>query len=176
MNLYPVVKRTAAKVKQQALNYCDVMLRLSCCFVFWLLLSSLAPVISVQADNKSVSPAAVLSLEGQAVQGGLLRGAVPAGTLAELDNSTLSVSAEGLFIIGFHRDETTTRLLRLRFADGSQSTHLLTPAERQWQIQRINGLSGKYVSPPDEVIARIRRDQEDVRIARQGLDINPEFL
>ena len=173
MNLYPVVKRTAAKVKQQALNYCDVMLRLSCCFVVWLLLSSLTPILPVQADDHT---APSLLLTGQAVQGGLLRGAVPAGTIAELDNSTLSVSAEGLFIIGFHRDETATRLLRLHYPDGSQSSHLLTPTERQWQIQRINGLSGKYVSPPDEVIARIRRDQDDVRIARQGLDFTPEFL
>jgi murein DD-endopeptidase MepM/ murein hydrolase activator NlpD len=51
--------------------------------------------------------------------------------------------------------------------DGTSQLTVLTPQQRSYQIQRIDGLQKNMVTPPENVIARIKSDQAAVAAARQ---------
>ena len=111
---------------------------------------------------------AELLLSGKAIQGGIIIGDVPQGSVVTLDGGRLNTDKEGRFLIGFHRDDKKGQLLQIQFPDGSNQAHIITPEPREWDIQRIDGLEQKYVTPPDEVLARITSDRDAVRKARQA--------
>ena len=103
---------------------------------------------------------------GEAVQGGLvLLQAVPGATLTA-DGDLLMVSAAGLAVVGFHRDDTAAVEVIATAPDGSIETLTLTPQIREYQEQRIDGLPKKMVTPPEDVLARITSDREMVIQAR----------
>ena len=103
---------------------------------------------------------------GEAVQGGLvLLQAVPGATLTA-DGDLLMVSAAGLAVVGFHRDDTAAVEVIATAPDGSIETLTLTPQIREYQEQRIDGLPKKMVTPPEAVLARITSDREMVIQAR----------
>lgn len=107
-------------------------------------------------------------LSGKAIQGGIIIGVAPQGSIVSLDGERLNTDKEGRFLIGFHRDDKRGQLLQIQFPDGSNQVHIITPEPREWDIQRIDGLAQKYVTPPDEVLARITSDRDAVRKARQA--------
>jgi murein DD-endopeptidase MepM/ murein hydrolase activator NlpD len=70
-------------------------------------------------------------------------------------------------LLGFSRDAPATSELRIEGPDGSVTRETLAVAERDYRIQRIDGLPPSKVNPrkPEE-IARIRKDSADVGRAR----------
>ncbi len=107
-----------------------------------------------------------IALEGTFQQGGLVQGRVPPGTEVRLGERRVRVGAEGRFIIGFGRDHGPEAVLSLRYPDGQEETSALTVAARDYKIQRIDGLPPKKVNPPEEVMARIAREQAIIVAAR----------
>ncbi len=108
--------------------------------------------------------AAELGLEGDFLQGGLIFGqAVPDAELT-LDGRRVRVSGAGRFIFGFGRDAPPNVVLEVAWPDGKVELRHLVVAERSYEIQRIDGLPPKMVTPPEAVLARIRT--ENGRIAR----------
>lgn len=116
-----------------------------------------------------------LELVGQAVQGGLIIGRAPAGSAIELDGEPLRHAADGYFLIGFGRDETASRRLVVRGADGTTEVRELKPEPREFDIQRIDGLPPRQVTPDPEALERIRREAAQVRKARERLDARVDF-
>ena len=110
---------------------------------------------------------AEMTLEGEAVQGGLIVGTVPPGSRVTLDGKPLRVSPDGRFVFGFHRDDTGESRLEAHLPDGSTQTEELAIRERDYDIQRINGLPQNKVTPPESVLKRIRADADQVRAARK---------
>ncbi len=108
-----------------------------------------------------------LPLTGQAVQGGLLIGTAPMTSHVTLDGEQLETDGAGRFLIGFHRDDSQAQLLQIQSDDGSTQAHIITPEARDWDIQRIDGLAQKYVTPPAKTLARITSDRDAVQKARQ---------
>ena len=108
-----------------------------------------------------------LPLTGQAIQGGLLIGTAPMTSHVTLDGEQLETDSKGRFVIGFHRDDSQTQLLQIQNDDGSTQAHIITPEARDWDIQRIDGLAQKYVTPPAKTLARITSDRDAVQKARQ---------
>ena len=51
------------------------------------------------------APVAALELQGEAVQGGLLIARTVPGAAVTVDGRAVRVSADGVFLLGFHRDE-----------------------------------------------------------------------
>ena len=127
-----------------------------------------------------LSPALVAEelvlLGGQAEQGGLMIFSCAPGCSASLDDAPLFVDAAGHFVIGFHRDDTQPRHLQLSWPDGRQESRTLTPAPRRYQIQRIDGLPQKFVTPSEAVLARIRAEADQVRRARRILSEQDDFI
>ena len=106
-------------------------------------------------------------LEGPMVQGGLVRGMVPAGTRVRLDGTAVRVSADGLFVIGFGRDAPPRASLEILFSDGTSETRSLEVAPRSYLLERIDGLAPNMVSPTTEELARIRTEAEWIAEARR---------
>jgi len=53
-----------------------------------------------------------------------------------------------------------------RFPDGTTEAQTVTPKVRMYEIQRITGLPEKYVTPPANVIERIKREGAEIAHAR----------
>jgi murein DD-endopeptidase MepM/ murein hydrolase activator NlpD len=122
---------------------------------------ALAPLLALAAAAQ-VAPAAIL-LEGEAVQGGLLRGQAPAGAVSlSLDGNPIPVAPDGRFIIAFDRDQPARAVVTAQLANGRQLAREVAVAPRAWRIERVNvaqrpsGSSEEY---------RRRRQAELARIA-----------
>jgi len=117
-----------------------------------------------------------LELTGEPVQGGLLVGRAGPGASVELDGRTVPVGQDGVFLVGFGRDAAPEALLRVVGPDGVAETRHLAVRQREYDIQRIDGLPESKVTPPAEVVERIRREAEAVRRARATSRAGADFL
>ena len=106
-------------------------------------------------------------LRGGAVEGGLMIARTAPDNRVTLDDAAIPVAPDGLFIVGFHRDSDLPVTIGITTTDGTSQLTVLTPQQRSYQIQRIDGLQKNMVTPPENVIARIKSDQAAVAAARQ---------
>ena len=121
---------------------------------------------TVGAHAETVINGATL-LRGGAVEGGLMIARTAPDNRVTLDDATIPVAPDGLFIVGFHRDSDLPVTIGITKTDGTSQLTVLTPQQRSYQIQRIDGLQKNMVTPPENVIARIKSDQAAVAAARQ---------
>ncbi len=117
-----------------------------------------------------------LQLDGNFVQGGLAFGRVPPGSEVQFDGQPVRVSPEGHFLIGFGRDEGARLRLAVRYPDGQSEQRFIAVQRRDYDIQRIDGLPPKQVTPPPEVMARIRKEARLVKAARTRDSERTDFL
>lgn len=132
---------------------------------------TLALVLSLTLGGTAFA-AGDLLLDGDLVQGGLIFGRVTPGAEVQVGERVLRVSAEGRFVLGFGRDAASEVELNVTYPDGSKEARLLPVKAREYDIQRINGVAKKYVTPPEEVLERIK--QENAEIARVRAIDHPE--
>ena len=123
-------------------------------------------LFTVGAHAETVINGATL-LRGGAVEGGLMIARTAPDNRVTLDDATIPVAPDGLFIVGFHRDSDLPVTIGITKTDGTSQLTVLTPQQRSYQIQRIDGLQKNMVTPPENVIARIKSDQAAVAAARQ---------
>ena len=121
---------------------------------------------TVVAHAETVINGATL-LRGGAVEGGLMIARTAPDNRVTLDDAAIPVAPDGLFIVGFHRDSDLPVTIGITTTDGTSQLTVLTPQQRSYQIQRIDGLQKNMVTPPENVIARIKSDQAAVAAARQ---------
>lgn len=114
-------------------------------------------------------PAAAVTLEmnGAFTQGGIVMGRTDPGATLTLDGRPVRVGAEGVFVLGFGREAAPKAELVVRGPDGSKERRTLEIAKREYRIQRIDGLPQRYVQPPADVLARIEREREQIKKARE---------
>ncbi len=108
---------------------------------------------------------AATQMTGDFEQGGMVIGRTFAGADAGLDGKPVSVSPDGYFVFGFGRDQGPSATLTISYG-GEEITEPLTIAQRTYKIQKINGLPGDKVTPPDDAAERIMADIELVKAAR----------
>jgi len=109
-------------------------------------------------------------LAGSAMEGGMLIGRLDPGLVLTLDDEAVPTGADGHFIIGFHRDSDTPQQLAVTTTDGTRRQITLAAAQRNYDIQRIDGLKRDFVTPPQDVLDRISGDSAAVRAARTKHD------
>lgn len=141
--------------------------KFSIMMAIWTVLFCTASMAVTTNSTAREDSAILLKLvSGKAVQGGMLVFQTKAGTKIILDGLELPVSADGLFVLGFHRDDVTPQELRAIDASGKTAKLTLTPEMRDWEIQRIDNLPTNMVTPPEAVITRIKKDIKNVKAAR----------
>jgi murein DD-endopeptidase MepM/ murein hydrolase activator NlpD len=114
-----------------------------------------------------VASAGELRWQGQLTQGGLIIGQASPGTRMELNGHPVSVGSDGAFVFGFSRDAPPNGRWTILFPDGDREERPLMIAQRQYDIQRLNGLPPEKVNPPRAVLERIRRENAQLAAARQ---------
>ena len=118
-----------------------------------------------------------LRLDGPRTQGGLLRGRVPPGSTVEYEGDAVRVSRDGWFLVGFGRDAPPEAELVVVYPDGRRERRALAVDRREYDIQRIDGLPARKVTPRSkEDLARIEADVRMVRQARAIDDPRTDFL
>lgn len=122
------------------------------------------------------SSALALELTGALSQGGLLVGQVLPGTSVTLMDSKVSVDKDGSFVFGLGRNAPSEIKLVTTSDKGEKKTHVLAVAQREYREQRIEGVPQKTVTPPADVLERIRREAVLVKQARKGESNLQDFL
>ena len=128
------------------------------------------------AEPRAAEPPAGMSWQGHFEQGGMITGSVVPGTVLRLGERLVPVSDDGHFVFGFNRDEAAEVPLEIRQPDGQQILVTLHVARRSYNIQRIDGLPPKQVTPPPEVLARIRRENAEIEAVREHASSRTDFL
>ena len=149
-------------------------MRYHCKKLFGFLILGFLCLHVAQAD--SVPIAGATSQNGTITQGGLVTLTLPKGASATLDETPLMISAHGHIAFGFHRDDEATQQLIITTEDGTRHHTALTPSARSYKTQSITGLAGKYVTPPQETLARIAADREAVIAARNHQTVQDDFI
>ncbi|WP_460236652.1 M23 family metallopeptidase [Aurantivibrio plasticivorans] len=108
-----------------------------------------------------------LELEGDWVQGQMLIGQVTPGSSVSFHKRDVRVDSDGVFVIGLDRDEPASVEVIVTSADGSSERHSFSVQQREYNIQRVEGVPAKTVNPPAEEIARINRESALTRAARR---------
>lgn len=118
--------------------------------------------------------AGTLELDGQLRQGGLVFGTTEPGAAVRLGERNVRVSPKGRFLLGFGRDAPGEAQLVVTFPDGTTESRTLRIEKRTYDIQKIDGLPSKMVTPPEDVLARIQA--ENAQIAKVRKVDRPEAL
>ncbi|MCW8925106.1 MAG: M23 family metallopeptidase [Xanthomonadales bacterium] len=108
-----------------------------------------------------------IELQGHAVQGGLMFGQVAPGSSISLDGNIIPVAQDGRFVIGFGRDETGARELKVTTPGGEVINRSIAVKAREYDIERVDGLPPSKVTPDPAAAERIREDARMVAAARQ---------
>ncbi len=150
--------------------------------LFAVVLLSVTAVFPSAAAQQSVSIPAGFRLEGDAVQGGLMIGYAPWSDKVTLDDRPIPISG-GYFLLGFDRDAgPSSRLVvhkkRMRPADVRRFPFVMSleVEKRDYDIQRIDGLPRRKVTPHPEDLIRIRAEGRLMRDARSGKALRLGFL
>ncbi len=119
--------------------------------------------------------AQALELNGECIQGGLIFGLTQPGNQIFLDDTEVMVSGDGKFLIGFGRDETGDRLLRVKGGPGFDELVTLTVAVREYNIEKVDGLPPRTVTPDPAAAKRITEEAAMVSAARSRRDSRTDY-
>ena len=128
----------------------------------WVLLLTLVSCSSLQA--------ATLVLQGSLQQGGLVLGEIAPDSVAYYQGKPLQTTPSGQFLLGLGREAPESIELTVVDAKSMQTIHKFAISQRQYSIQRVNGVPSKTVTPSDVDLARIRSDSA---LVRQRAKIEP---
>ena len=99
-----------------------------------------------------------VDLQGKFTQGALIIGKTTSTTKIALDGRPIRVSLDGDFVFGFGRDAPASAILRIERPGQAVEERKLVIAAREYQIQSIDGLPPRMVTPPKSVTDRIKRE------------------
>ncbi len=135
-------------------------------------------LLLVVGGAKSVVAEPAPQFNGEFIQGGLLIGRLPEGLMGAkvtVMGRPVLTNTEGVFVFGLGRDERGPAEITLALK-GQTHTFRYSVKQRTYNIQKIEGVAKKHVTPPDEVLDRIRREATKVREARALEDPRGDFL
>ncbi|WP_423824140.1 M23 family metallopeptidase [Salinisphaera sp. SPP-AMP-43] len=103
-------------------------------------------------------------------QGAMVIGRVPPNSRVRYAGRTLRVTDYGTVVFGVGRDAEGPARLTVTPPNGGSQTVEVRIQDRDWPIQRVDGVPPKTVSPPPDIAQRIRREQARVHAAREHSD------
>jgi len=109
-----------------------------------------------------------VTFDGRFIQGSFILGKTEPGSDVFIDKKKVKVTSDGFFVFGLGRDRKYDVVITLD-KDGKKQKIVKKVQKRQYNIQRIDGLEEKKVTPPEEVYERIKRENKWIGEAR---DIN----
>lgn len=142
--------------------------------VFILLISLV--FFQIPAGNAQEQQIQEPTLWGVFEQGGIVFGQAHDLQSIQLNGKEVLFSEQGEFVFGFAYNETQDAELTLHYTTGESWSHTYPVQAREFKIQRIDGLPQQTVTPNPEVTARIKKDNEQVWLARQHRTTRNDFI
>ena len=105
------------------------------------------------------------NLKGKFIQGGFIIGETEPGSKVTIDKRKVKVTKEGFFVFGLGRDRKYDVVINIE-KNGEKEKIVKKVLKRKYNIQRIDGLDEKKVTPPEEVYERIKSDNKLIASAR----------
>ena len=105
------------------------------------------------------------NFKGQFIQGGFIIGETEPGSKVTIDKKKVKVTKEGFFVFGLGRDRKYDVVINIE-KNGENEKIVKKVLKRKYNIQRIDGLDEKKVTPPEEVYERIKSDNKLIASAR----------
>jgi murein DD-endopeptidase MepM/ murein hydrolase activator NlpD len=117
-----------------------------------------------------------VELNGTWEQGGIIVGRVPRQSTVAFEGIELKISESGHFVLGLGPDAKESVTLTIVPLGGKVITKKFKVKQRQYDVQRVNGVEQKHVTPPPELTARIQKEADLVKKARQLSDDRLDFV
>lgn len=133
-------------------------------------------LVAIAGVARANEPPPGLAWDGEFVQGGLVIGVAQPGVKLRLGERAVPIAPDGRFVFGFGRDEPAAASLTINYSDGRELTTMLGIQQRQYDIQRIDGLPPAQVTPPPAVLERIKRENAMIATLRQRNTPRLDFL
>ena len=115
-----------------------------------------------------------VTFDGKFIQGSFILGKTEPGSEVFIDKKRVKVTSGGFFVFGLGRDRKYDVVITLN-KDGNKQKIVKKVQKRKYNIQRIDGLEEKKVTPPEEVYERIKRENKWIGEAR-AIDSNLTFF
>ena len=106
-----------------------------------------------------------VEFKGSFKQGSFIIGKTSPNSKIEIDNKKVRVSKNGYFVFGIDRDRKNDVVIKI-LKNKELKTIIKKVYKKKYDIQRIDGLPQKQVTPPKEVYDRIRKDNQIIGKAR----------
>ena len=106
-----------------------------------------------------------VEFQGKFIQGHFIIGKTEPDTKVLIDKREVRVTDDGFFAFGIGRDRKYDVVITLN-KDGIKQKIVKKVQKRKYNIQRIDGLEEKKVTPPEEVYERINKENKLIAKAR----------
>jgi len=106
-----------------------------------------------------------LEFKGKFIQGHFIIGKTDPNSKVKIGKRQVKVSKDGYFAFGIGRDRKYDLVITLE-KDGIKKKITKKVQKRKYNIQRIDGLDEKQVTPPEEVYERIKLENKLIAEAR----------
>ena len=106
-----------------------------------------------------------VEFNGKFIQGHFIIGKTDPNSKIKIDKKQIRVSKEGYFAFGLSRDRKYDVVITIE-KSGVKEKITKSVQKRKYNIQRIDGLEEKMVTPPEEVYERIKKDNRLIAKAR----------
>ena len=110
------------------------------------------------------------TFEGKFIQGSFILGKTEPGSEVFIDKKKVKVTPDGYFAFGLSRDRKNDVVITI-----DKKKIVKKVFKRKYNIQRIDGLEEKKVTPPEEVYERIKRENKWIGEAR-AIESNLTFF
>ena len=100
-----------------------------------------------------------VEFNGKFIQGYFIIGKTNTGSKVKIDKKQVKVSKDGYFAFGLDRDRKYDVVITIK-KDGIKEKITKRVQKRIYDIQRIDGLEEKKVTPPEEVYERIKKENK----------------
>jgi murein DD-endopeptidase MepM/ murein hydrolase activator NlpD len=118
----------------------------------------------------------VITWQGSWQQGGLLMGQIKPEYRVSFAGEQIKTTADGRFLFGLGRNAQGPSTFIVSSPNGTAIEAQYPVAEREYKIQRVEGVPQQTVKPPTEQLQRIRSDSALVVKARREVTSVTDFL
>ena len=102
-----------------------------------------------------------VTFKGKFIQGSFILGKTNPGSEVSVDTKKVKVTPDGYFAFGLSRDRKNDIIIKI-----NEKKIVKKVFKRKYNIQRIDGLEEKKVTPPEEVYERIKKENKWIGEAR----------
>jgi len=114
------------------------------------------------------TPSFAVTFEGKFIQGSFILGKTRSGSEVYVDKKKVKVTSDGIFAFGLGRDRKNDVIIIV-----NKKKIVKKVLKREYNIQRIDGLEQKKVTPPEEFYERIKKENNLIGKARE---INSDLI